>query len=54
MSVTVSSFFVNLVEHSLLLISTYHLVDFVASFSLVLLVVGTSHEILSLYFAFAA
>jgi hypothetical protein len=54
MSVTMSSFFVNLVEHSLLLLSTYHLVGFVASFSLVLLVIGTSHEILPLYFAFAA
>jgi hypothetical protein len=54
MSVTVSSFFVNLLEHSLLLLGTYRLVDFVASFSLVLLVLGTSHEMLSLYFAFAA
>lgn len=54
MSVTVSSFFVNLVEHSLLLLGTYRPMDFVASFSLVLLVIGTSHEMLSLYFAFAA
>jgi hypothetical protein len=44
MSVTVSSFFMNLVEHYLLLVSTYQMVDFVASFSLVLLVIGTSHE----------
>jgi hypothetical protein len=54
MRVTISSFFVNLVEHSLLLLSTHHLVDFVASFSWVLLVIGTSHEMLSFYFAFAA
>jgi hypothetical protein len=54
MSVTVSSFFVNMVEHYLLLLSTYQMVDFVASFSLVLLVMGASHEMLSLYFAFAA